>query len=231
MYVICSKIDNAFDLSKSLDKSWHDFAQKYNEKRRKIFLAGRALLQLALQSFYNIEKLPLISIDEYGKPFFMESRYPDFNITHSGDVICLAVGEDSQGIDIEQIKERRQLEGLCKRVLCENELQALDREDNKITLFTALWTLRECLIKVSGRGLVDVSSIDVNFDLKKIKYYSISKDYQVKTIRLDKFFNCDLKACLSYAIKKDKNAFFYQLDNKKLVEVQALIYDYEYSLS
>ena len=221
MAVIIASLDEAYALKDKLSPEWIESAQAFSKGRCKTFLGGRALLLKALEEFYGIETLPRMITLEHGKPAFFESRYPFFNISHSSSIICLAVGDYEQGIDVEYLKRRHNLEGLKQRVLCETELSYFDklRENEQLQLFTSLWTLRECLIKTSGRGLVDISSISVDISNSTLRYFSIPKNLTFRTIRLDTVLASEKDSYLTCCTGTGDSLEVYLLNGTELVKV------------
>lgn len=222
MKIILSTIEDAYAHSKILKKEWHEFASSFSQNRQKSFLGGRAVLQESLSIFCSQKYLPEITTLSHGKPVFVESRYPFFNISHSSKLICLAIGESDLGIDVEYIKPRRNIEGLKKRILSEGEYEYFEKLDEakQLYLFTALWTLRECLIKTSGRGLVDISSIDADIEKKTFDYFSVPDRTEVNIIRLDSVLDNDGAAFLSYSSCSGEECEFYIFRDSKLVKTK-----------
>lgn len=164
MRVCIASLDEAYALSCYLEKTWFQETSSFGTLRKKSFLAGRALLQYLLRKDDPTYILPKISADERGKPIFTSHSDRHFNISHSGSLIVVSVGNNENGIDIERIKLRRQMDSLIKRVLSEDEkffLQKLGKQE-LINKFFQLWTLRECLLKTSGRGLGGLDDIKVD---------------------------------------------------------------------
>lgn len=128
--------------------------------RQASFLAGRVLLQMMLREEGLAGSLPHIAQGAHGKPYFDRAEGPFFNISHSGGIIAVSLCRSSTGIDLEQVRPRRSLQGLEDRELNEEEM-AFVKEDPALELerFTALWTLRECLVKVTGIGLAGLPGI------------------------------------------------------------------------
>ena len=106
-----------------------------------------------------------------GRPFLSQTEHPsqlDFNVTHSGDMALIAIGSSQHriGIDIEQVREMRDLEQMANRVLTPFERAALDQldeqthakfhsnlEQTKRALFFRYWTCKEAYLKALGTGL------------------------------------------------------------------------------
>lgn len=89
-----------------------------------------------------------IVIDENGKPAIPGSGY-FFSVSHSGNYAILALSECEAGTDIEKI-ENGNLR-VAERVFTPEELSWMN-EDAKIR-FYILWTLKESVCKLDGRGL------------------------------------------------------------------------------
>jgi 4'-phosphopantetheinyl transferase len=86
---------------------------------------------------------------EYGKPFLPEG--PFFNLSHSGDVVCLAVSAISPiGADVEEWRDE-DVAVLAKTAFHPEE-QAFFFEDPTVGRFYELWTLKESYIKMIGTG-------------------------------------------------------------------------------
>ena len=115
-----------------------------NPRRRDPFVAGRALLATG-----GIDNL---AVGSAGKPHASQAQ---FSIAHSGDWVAVVVGDAHPvGIDLEQIKPRRNLDSLRQRTLCVPDAvwRSLP-EPAQLELFFSAWTLREALAKADGRGL------------------------------------------------------------------------------
>jgi len=66
-----------------------------------------------------------------------------FNLTHSGDLSLLAVARGvSLGVDLEQVRPRRNLTGIAARMLDGNQLQVLQSlaEPDRLLAFYRCWT-------------------------------------------------------------------------------------------
>jgi|SRR5574344_2643727 phosphopantetheinyl transferase len=222
MKVFFSTMDNAGSLIPTLDKAYLEKASDYTQARARSYLSGRAILQKAFKEFYKIQSLPLMISQSNGKPLFLDNRYPCFNISHSSSTICIAISDTEVGVDLEFVKSRGNLEGLIKRVLTKSEIEALSllEKDEKLSEFTALWTLRECLIKLSGRGLVDVSAMDVDYKEKRLNYFLAPNKSKVCTVYVDDSFIEDKKGFLSVSTVDDEQIEFYKLEDNAFIKLE-----------
>jgi 4'-phosphopantetheinyl transferase len=105
-------------------------------------LAGGLLLE-------HIGRGQEIMVNEYGKPFLPGGPY--FNLSHSGDFVCLAVSTSSPvGVDIEKQREE-DFRALGKAVFHPDE-QAFFLARPETEVFFDLWTAKESYAKMLGTG-------------------------------------------------------------------------------
>lgn len=89
-----------------------------------------------------------IEIDNYGKPYLLNYPAIDFNISHSGEYVVLAVAVGKKiGIDIELIDEHIDL--TIKSIVF-NECE--ERIINNYYDFFVLWSKKEAYLKCLGLG-------------------------------------------------------------------------------
>ncbi|MGN0915962.1 MAG: 4'-phosphopantetheinyl transferase family protein [Succinivibrio sp.] len=222
MRIIVSSIDEAYAYHSELEPVWASLVENCSENRRKTFLAGRVLLQRCLSRYYGCKILPMMKTGPHGKPFFIESRYPFFNISHSAGAIILAVSDFENGVDVEYIKERKNLEGLMERVLGPKEkvfFSTLSKE-NQLSLFTELWTVREALVKTSGRGLIDESLIEIDPESKELYYYLLPEKLVVETVRMDDLMKSHRDAYLSYVRTDHAQISFELFENSEFTVIE-----------
>lgn len=125
------------------------------ERERK---AGRQLLLGAvnewrtskIQSLKELESC--IEIGAHGKPYFKDkTRFPFFNISHSGDYAVCAVATCEIGIDIQKIQSYSPR--LLRRILTKQELLQLEQSEEKESFFCRFWSQKESYVKWSGQGI------------------------------------------------------------------------------
>jgi 4'-phosphopantetheinyl transferase len=113
-----------------------------NTQDRLRCLAGGLLIE-------HIGRGKEILYNKYDKPFIPEG--PHFNLSHSGDFVCLAVSASSPvGIDIEKHKDEDYL-SLAKTAFHPMEL-AFFLLNPSMERFFKIWTLKESCIKMLGAG-------------------------------------------------------------------------------
>lgn len=144
-------MENTIYLLKSKDKT-----KKAVSKCAYDFVSTLAMKQL------KINQKPRLGYESNGKPFFED--YPDFyfNISHSENLIAVAVADSPVGVDIE--KKRDANLKIAQRFFSEREKDFVKDSDS----FFYVWTRKEALLKKTGEGLKDISKAQVleNIEIK-----------------------------------------------------------------
>ena len=99
---------------------------------------------------YNIDATALeIGRNDHGKPYF--KAFPDFhfNISHSGELMAIAVSDSKVGVDIEKLREPDLR--VAKR-FCKDEFAYITETDSTNRFFE-VWTRKEAYLKYKGTGL------------------------------------------------------------------------------
>ena len=112
--------------------------------------AGRALLE-ALYREETGEPLPAISIGEWGKPFFADSKW-HFSISHTQNHAFCVLSTDNIAIDAEE-RDRRIHPALAEKILSPTEKAQYDAAADKNKALLTFWVLKEAAAKLSGQGL------------------------------------------------------------------------------
>ncbi|MFP5020614.1 4'-phosphopantetheinyl transferase family protein [Pseudonocardia phyllosphaerae] len=85
----------------------------------------------------------------HGKPR-VAGGGPEFSLTHSGQLVGVAVSDEPVGLDVEQHRPLSALDGLAEHVLSRAELAAGVPAPAD---FLVTWTRKEALLKATGEGL------------------------------------------------------------------------------
>ena len=115
-----------------------------------------------------------IAYGENGKPFF--AGFPDvqFNLSHSGERVMAVISPFEVGCDVEIIKGDRGR--LAERFFKPEEsawIKSFESLPAQSEAFYRLWTLKECYMKVTGRGMSlmpDMFALSVD-ESEKISLY------------------------------------------------------------
>jgi 4'-phosphopantetheinyl transferase len=127
----------------------------YQLKDRNRFIVSRGALRLILgkylnQSSSNVE----FGIGENSKPY-IKSGNPlnlQYNLSHSGDGILLAVSNSAIGADIEFINQSFGFNEVLDDNFSIDEINYIN-EENSVDRFFRLWTRKEALTKATAQGL------------------------------------------------------------------------------
>lgn len=122
------------------------------------------ILADVLKKDYKIENCPGILRDEMGKPYFTEGKL-QFNVSHSGEYLAIAISENPVGVDIQEPKQIK--EGMFKKVVHPKEQSLIGADRQKD--FLRLWTLKESFVKAEGKGL-RISLKDYYFEKENERY-------------------------------------------------------------
>lgn len=161
------------------------------EKRRDNILLGRnylyklrslyagLLLRHALIAECGEISTPLeVEYNEFGKPYVNDGKH--FSITHSGNIVMVAVADFDVGLDAE-IVQNKVYSHIYQKVLSERELKEYSKLSGmKMSeYFLAHWVAKEAYLKYKGMGIrkfpsdVDVTDCLVNeipYELKRFTY-------------------------------------------------------------
>ncbi len=123
--------------------------KKKTEGDRINALLSRLLLLSEIESRTGIKQSKIeFSRGTHGKPYIRGSEL-QFSLSHTGSAICLAFSENGEiGVDIER-RDRAIKPELYKRVLCDEELSALENGSS----FIRFWVQKEAFLKRLGLGI------------------------------------------------------------------------------
>ena len=129
------------------------------------------------------ERVPF-AYEENGRPFVPDSPYR-FSISHSENLVAVAVHTADVGIDIERIREVPML--MAKRYFCADEhLYLFGHEPQDVDFssvatpdvllrFFEIWTAKEAYLKSMGRGMTHLRS--VNTTCLSFERHLLEEDY------------------------------------------------------
>ena len=168
---------------------FNDCLSKVSEQRRQKvlkykFQAGREqslraymLLQRLIKEEYGITEPPVFRELENGKPVIIGHEDIHFNMSHCKYAVACAVSNEPVGIDVERIQEKVN-DDLAKYVLSDDELK-----DITPLKFTRLWTMKEAVVKLTGRGITGKEQLRPllsNFHKGNSPWQIITKEFPEK---------------------------------------------------
>ncbi|MCB0503006.1 MAG: 4'-phosphopantetheinyl transferase superfamily protein [Bacteroidetes bacterium] len=127
-----------------------DILQYKKEKDQWRVLGGKWLLQNMLNANRYTFTLEQLKSTSKGKLYFDRAKF-DFNISHSGEIVVLAVVQDGMcGIDIEL--HRAINYSIFERNFTPIEWKTIVNAKHPSQQFFDYWAIKESVIKADGRG-------------------------------------------------------------------------------
>lgn len=122
------------------------------DRRRFTVRRGRARQWLA-RTIGGAPKRLAWATTIHGKPYLKGGPY--FSLSHSNEMMMLAIGETELGCDIETIDGGIDWPPLARTFFSADEVSALDELEGQAAVgaFFACWTRKEAFVKAIGRGL------------------------------------------------------------------------------
>jgi phosphopantetheinyl transferase len=120
------------------------------------YVVTRSLVRTVLGAHTGVAPRELrVRLTSTGKP---EAEGVHFNVTHSGEIILLALCEDRPvGVDVERRREVLRVQALIDRWLTDDERAELDalrrRGLGDSDAFLRVWSLKEARLKALGVGI------------------------------------------------------------------------------
>lgn len=164
------------------------------------------MLGCVLNEIYNISTNKIIiKKSKYGKPFlFLNGGNIKINISHSGQVVVVAVSDCEIGVDVQKVESVENDVFSYLDFFTVDEMKYIDSFLEKSDIFTVFWTRKEAILKRFGLRICDglkcscFSKQTRSFLLNSIngeKYAfsysfsgSVANIYRYDCSSLDKFF-------------------------------------------
>ncbi len=113
------------------------------------YIIGKYFTRLLIGDQLGINPAEVSFIEiENKKP---ATTHINFNISHSGNLVLIALSNSEIGIDVEFINTNFNFESLLTRCFKPSELFHI----HNIVDFYVFWTRKEAIIKATGEGLID----------------------------------------------------------------------------
>ena len=138
------------------------------EKDRHRYILAHACLRDILSRYLHCKTGQIkFSTNGYGKPMLPSDTKMEFNLSHSGKFVLIAVTCGHKvGVDVEHIRMDMDHEKIARRFFSQaeyNELSVIPHEKKAIAFFNC-WTRKEAYIKAHGLGMsLPLNSFDVSF--------------------------------------------------------------------
>ena len=132
---------------------------------KKLSVIAYLLLVYGIKKEYEIFEDLIFEYGENEKPYI--KNYPDifFNISHCKYGVVCAISNEEVGIDIEEVSNYE--EAVANYICNEREYNSLVNSKNQVVDFCKLWTVKESVLKFTGKGIcTDLKSVLNNLHFK-----------------------------------------------------------------
>ncbi|WP_231490791.1 4'-phosphopantetheinyl transferase superfamily protein [Pedobacter sp. Leaf170] len=157
-------------------------SEKYLQVRdRKRFITSKYFLRLILSKILYTTPSELQFSQHYNNKPKLSGI--EFNVSHSGDKILIAISPKPIGIDVESLTKPFDFESIIETCFHPDEKKYLIKADRQN--FYTFWTRKEAVLKATGEGLVDnlesintfQNRIERNTEYFELKSFLIDNDY------------------------------------------------------
>ena len=155
---------------KKLPSNFLDQVNKYKEddQRRRSFFSWYLLYLKLVERKLNVSDLKVV-FNENGKPLI---EGINFNISHSHNLVAVAISSHEVGIDLELVEEKNN-ERIAKKIMNEEEYQKYLKNKE---YFYKVWTKKEAYLKRKGLSLEFALNKDQRIE-DVASYYIQDEDY------------------------------------------------------
>ncbi len=110
-----------------------------------------------LVEYLSLPSPTIVSRSPYGKPYFETDSLPDFSLSHTDSFSVAVINTDGPiGVDLEGFCREDSFEKISHRFFSESEQTRLKKSDKPHEDFLKLWTKKEALAKLTGKGLSSI---------------------------------------------------------------------------
>jgi 4'-phosphopantetheinyl transferase len=130
------------------------------------YVVTRSLVRIVLREHLGIPAREIrVSRTDTGKPVVAQGVH--FNVTHSGDLVLLALSEQrAVGVDVERKREVARVQALMDRWLSDSERQECAHMTTlgatPSEAFLRIWSLKEARLKALGVGISGAAGAPLN---------------------------------------------------------------------
>ena len=133
-----------------------------NADDRRASAAAYMLLCKALNEKYGITDAPVFKYGNHGKPFLQGYDGVHFSMSHCSNAVVCAVADFPLGVDVESLRPYNAR--LARYTMNDEELSFIESSPFSDVEFIRLWTMKEAVAKLSGRGISNLKNLLVGFN-------------------------------------------------------------------
>lgn len=156
-------------------------------------LLGKIILLFALKKLGLSFSLNDLKIGKKDRPF-LDATF-DFNISHSGNIIAVALIKSAKiGVDVE--KHRSINLPLFKKYFDDEEWKSIEQNPEPLKTFFDYWTIKESAIKHDGRGVEILSKTKI----QQQKIYCDGNELFYQQLKIHYDYSCAVCSELDFQI-------------------------------
>lgn len=125
---------------------------------RQTRITSRAILKVLLGRYLSLNPADIkLTYNQHAKPIIenVSLKTVNFNVSHSGNWILMAIALNPIGIDIEYVNTSFTYQNLLDFSFNVAEKHEIEKAEFRHQQFYKLWTRKEALLKATGKGLID----------------------------------------------------------------------------
>ena len=127
-------------------------ANRYlHEKNKQRFILSRAMLRSIVSKYTGAKPAEVVFSTTGNKKPCVAGSDLQFNVSHSGDMVLIAIADIPIGIDVERVDDHFDFSEVLPVCFCREESDMVERHGKEY--FYRYWTRKEALVKASGSGL------------------------------------------------------------------------------
>jgi 4'-phosphopantetheinyl transferase len=150
--------DDLSSLERELSVDERERAHRFRFPRdRRTYVVAHWLVRRVLSRYLDVAPDGWrFDVNPYGKPMLPDHQDLRFNLSHSGELVVVAVTKSREvGVDVERIRPDFATSEIARHFFAPAEVAALDRLEGMdfVHAFFACWTRKEAYVKAVGLGL------------------------------------------------------------------------------
>lgn len=151
------RLENYADANGILSQDEQTKALRFHRsKDRDSFICRRTALRILLSQYIKLPPAEIeFNLGQNKKPELRSPANLSFNVSHSEEMILIAISDKAVGIDIEYIRPEFNFREVLNHSFSEQEIRFINESKEQTNCFFELWTRKEALTKASSKGLDD----------------------------------------------------------------------------
>jgi 4'-phosphopantetheinyl transferase len=161
-----------------------------HSKDRASFVSRRATLRILLSRYTDIppSEIEFITGTNKKPEIRSETNKIRFNVSHSGELILIAISDTEIGVDIERREPSFNYSDILRHSFSEQEINQIEQAADSRDFFFRLWTRKEALCKAGSKGLDDdlrdIPSLDGWHTINE-ELIGLNGNWQLKSYNID----------------------------------------------